>query len=498
MLPSLPQAEWSRRHADHLLWRVASGGTPAQREALYQLGAQKGVAAAVASLVDAPWVPDDLPFPPWVDTAADPNGTNSGLHLNLLRGTVVQWFLRHATELSPLGGRMLAFWLDHFPIDRTTLVAATVQLYFFRHLDVLRRHALGNFGDLVRAVSWSEGMMRMLDLYRSSRNSVNENFARELLELFTLGVDGGYTEQDVSTLASVFTGRRLKADTNNVAGSGWDYRPSSSASLVDRTAKTFLGTTIPAHTATPDSPDQGDQAIAIILGRVQCARHLIWKLWRFFVAPEIDTATLNSLALRWRDTYAYELRPLLREIFTSAAFFDPAVVGHMVKSPPDLLLSMVRTLGTPLPPPATARMLLDDAGFALFEPPSIEGWPEPDGVGNAWLGGGTSLFRANLPTLLLFGDRNVLSSPTQNIVRIESVTTPDWDELIPRHLRDPAACPLLLNHLQQRFLPFHPLRPSQARVLADHQRREVPRRGELGAAQDLLRLLLALPEFQLH
>ncbi len=126
--------------------------------------------------------------------------------------------MRMLRDGQPLAGKLLKFLLDHVPIDMGACSSETRFMYFLRYFSILRRHAAGDvagnvedggFRKLIQEVSWSEAMIEMLDLAESSADEINENFGRELLELFTLGVNGGYVEADVGPAAAVFTGRRL-------------------------------------------------------------------------------------------------------------------------------------------------------------------------------------------------------------------------------------------------------------------------------------------------
>ncbi|MEM8955604.1 MAG: DUF1800 family protein, partial [Verrucomicrobiota bacterium] len=208
MLSPLSDGQWSRRHADHLLHRAGFGGSPAEREALYELGRDGGVAAAVDSLVLSVEDWSSFPLPAWAANFSNGDGQNFPYHYRETQ--LVGWYMDQMRNAAPLAAKMFKFWVDHFPVDIGTFPGEVGYTLMFKHLQLIRGHALGNFGTLVRGVSWSEAMMAMLNLDQSRRGHINENFGRELLELFTMGVNGGYTELDVNTVAAAFTGRMFR------------------------------------------------------------------------------------------------------------------------------------------------------------------------------------------------------------------------------------------------------------------------------------------------
>lgn len=211
MLTPLSQEKWTRRAADHLFHRAGFGGSPAEREAFYQLGQSSGIEAAIDSLAETNENWSAFPKPDW-STETDPNGDLWDGDSERRR-SFIAWYLRMLCDGQPLAAKLLKFLLDHLPIDMSTCSGSTRFMYFIRYFEMMRRHAAGigqdgAFRKLIQEVSWSEAMIKMLDLDESSAGEINENFGRELLELFTLGVDGGYTEADVGAAAEAFTGRR--------------------------------------------------------------------------------------------------------------------------------------------------------------------------------------------------------------------------------------------------------------------------------------------------
>ncbi len=528
--PLLPQSSWTRRTASHLLSRGAFSGTPEEHEAFYQLGNTSGVAAAVDSLINQTADLSANPLPSWLEGFS--NGDFEGdaeLPYLYRESTLIGWFYQQCRHGAPVAAKMWKFWIDHFPVQIATSPFDTRFVVYSRYLDLLRQNAVGNFDTLLREVSWSEGMMAMLDLQQSQKGRVNENFGRELLELFTLGVEGGYTESDVQAAADAFTGRRFRSNppyTNfrheayldNQIGL-WDAETSTwhpeQYTYIDESEKTLLGETLPSLERTlPGDPritrgdpnEHGELAITIILNQPQTARYLVEKIWRYFASPEIPPTILADLADRFRNDHNYEITPLLRDIFLSAAFYAPEAIGTQIKDPVDLIISSQKMLGAADTGIATTSELFEELGYVLYAPPNIAGWPEPDGEGNQWLSTGSMMFRLNLHSLFTHGERSLF----QRSWRIPDASDapyssefpfPDFidlNALIPKVVRDPKDAALLIDHLNDRLLPFHRLRPDQRRSLIQHIRRTRSGSDLEGVYREVIRQIASLPEFQMQ
>jgi hypothetical protein len=522
MLSPLPDAQWSRRHADHLLSRASFGGSPAERDALYELGVSSGVAAAVDSIVNQVEDWGAFPNPSW--GANYSNGDAEGFPYYYRETEFVGWYVDQMRNAAPLAAKMFKFYVDHFPVDPGTFPGGVEYIYLFKHFRILRDHALGNFGALVKAVSWSEAMMAMLDLDQSRRGFINENFGRELLELFTLGVTGGYSELDVNKVAAAFTGRMLQDDVAQTTlhplegyldttlgywdeeAQVWypdDYR------YIDMSEKSLFGVATPIPALVPGTApfDQGEQVIDLILSRAQCAKYLGWKLWRYFVEPDPDAGVVDALKDRFRDVHAYEVRPLLRDIFLSEEFYASGVMGNQIKDPIDLVVGTEKMLeATPLGNAAVSETL-DELGYTIYSPPNIAGWPEPEVTGNGWLGTGNMMFRLNFPAVLTHGERDIF----QNWWRIPDAGAAvpwvqefpfpefiDWDLVVPQEWRGMENFDLLLEGLEERLLPFQRMRAGQKRALLYHASRTRAGGDEEDVLREVVRQILSLPESQLQ
>lgn len=277
------------------------------------------------------------------------------------------WWLREMVATpSPLAERMTLFWHNHFVSAQPKVRWA--QLMYRQNL-LLREHALGNFGALLHAVAKDPAMLVYLDAATSRRGSPNENFAREVMELFTLG-EGQYSERDVKEAARAFTGWSIDPDRGTFV-----FRPR----LHDDGEKTVLGRT--GHF-------DGDAVLDILLEQPATARFIVGKLWREFVSPQPDATRVEAIAQRFRAS-GYEIRVALRELLLQPEVVAPVGDDALVKSPVELVVGFVRQSGAELAQPVGAAIAVAAMGQNLFAPPNVRGWPG----GEAWINTQTLLAR---------------------------------------------------------------------------------------------------------
>ena len=277
------------------------------------------------------------------------------------------WWVRELIVTpSPLTERMTLLWHNHF-VSAQPKVRVTRLMY--RQNVTLREHALGSFAALLRAIARDPAMVIYLDGTQNRRGAPNENFAREVMELFTLG-EGHYGEQDVKEAARAFTGTSLVRETGQFV-----FRPG----LHDGGSKTVLGTT---------GRLDGDAVIDILLAQPQTAIHVTSRLWREFVSPDPDPAVVERLARRFRQS-GYDIRGLLHDLLTEDAFYAPENRGVLVKSPVELVVGTLRQLE--VTPSATLPLAVVAAGMGqnLFAPPNVKGWPG----GEQWINSASLLAR---------------------------------------------------------------------------------------------------------
>jgi hypothetical protein len=284
------------------------------------------------------------------------------------------------------------FWGNHFSLHIAKILGRESYVGWDR--DVIRPNVLGRFRDLLGAVAHHPAMLNYLDNAANSADSLNENYARELLELHTMGVDGGYTQADVISVARAFTGW---TDTGPAAGGGFvPRRPDLPTTLVfqfrrdkhDTLGKTVLGRALPAARGIED----GEEVLDILARHPATARHIARKLIVRFVNDSPPPALVDRAAATYLRTGG-DIREILRTIVTSREFFAPANVRAKFKTPHELVLSTRRALNAPLDTDAEAIDLLVELGQPPLGHLTPDGWPE---TAAPWLGAGASLQRIGL------------------------------------------------------------------------------------------------------
>ncbi len=411
-LTAISQADWNYDLAGHLLERAGFGGTPQEIQALADTPVAEAIdhvvnyegidASALADFDESSvWDPGMDPFPPSRAEAvriarADgralgmdvlpPGSTRRlqpvvdkffyGLRANALetRRVALWWAGRMVATPRPLEEKMTLFWHGHFATSETKVRDYRKLLLQNR---TLREHATGNFRELLMAVMRDPAMLVYLDNGQNIKDHPNENFGRELLELFTMGV-GNYTEGDIREASRAFTGW-----TNDALDFRFDQDKH------DDGTKEFLG-----HRGAFD----GDDIVDIILAQPVTAEFVSSKIYRFFVREDPSAATTTRLARVFREA-DYELKPLLRAIFLSRDFYSAPSVATQIKSPVQLLVSTYRKLGLSRAPTipdfnAQTRRL----GQALLYPPNVAGWSG----GRTWITPATLLERGNSMREVLF------------------------------------------------------------------------------------------------
>jgi uncharacterized protein (DUF1800 family) len=277
------------------------------------------------------------------------------------------WWVREMlTTPSPLTERMTLFWHNHFVSSQAKVRFARLM---YRQNVTLRANATGSFAVLLHAMAKDPAMLVYLDGVRSRKGAPNENFAREVMELFTLG-EGHYTEEDVKEAARAFTGWSVDRETGEFM-----LRPR----LHDRAMKTVLG---------KSGPFDGDDVLDLLLARPDTARHLTAKLWREFVSPDPDPVEVQRIAARFAES-RYDIKVALREILLCDTFYAAENRGVLVKSPAELVVGTLRTFG--IEPEQALAFAIATAvmGQSLMAPPNVKGWPG----GEAWINTTTLLAR---------------------------------------------------------------------------------------------------------
>lgn len=367
--------------ARHLLSRTSFGATPAEIRNLEAVD----YAVAVDRLLAAPRREAMTPAPDWIGMGpaelqrlqktadaqrkAGVDGKKLEVRLPVRdQGRELKnWWIEEmiATD-QPLVERMTLFWHGHFT---SSLMKVRYPSALFRQNALFRREALGNYASLLRAVARDPAMLIYLDGSGSVARQPNENFARELLELFTLG-EGQYGEADIKAAARAFTGWSVDRESGQFVEHPGRH---------DDGQKTFLG---------KSGRFGGDEILTILLAHPRTAETLVEKLWREFVSLKPDPAEVTRLAAGFRQG-GYEIKRLMRALFLSSAFRDPANRGALIKSPVDLIVGTVHVLGLPVPEKTGLVRMLQGLGQVPFDPPNVKGWAG----GESWISTYTLLLR---------------------------------------------------------------------------------------------------------
>src|SRR5579875_2526469 len=403
---------WDAAAARHLLSRAAFGGTPEEAARLAALPLERAVdllleeAAAAKPPARPEWVRDV-----WINGGRRWSDMSAEEYLIVFRrhnarnaqeiADLRAWWLQQMiTTQTPLRENMTLFWHGHFT-SATGKVNGFSQA-FYQQNETYRRHALGNFRRFLEAVTLDPAMMAYLDLERSSKAHPNENYARELLELFTLGV-GNYTEKDIQEIARAFTGWTLDAPPGSVIVK----RPTAPDRLVfpSITREGLVPTFVPQW------HDDGVKRICgksgrfglkevldVIVAQPACGRHLAGKLIAYFGAHDPEGKLRERMAEAFRSS-KYEIRPMLEVLFTAPEFYALEARGNQIKGPVRLLIGACRDLRLEVKATPTLAQFTALLGQELFNPPTVKGWPS----GKSWITASTLALRCRLGEILLDG-----------------------------------------------------------------------------------------------
>jgi len=351
--------------ARFLLNRTGFGATVEEIKTLQPLTYEEAVKHLLSQSADKA----QTPYPAWYGTSlldgrkykalsAQEKQLLRKLRRRRWRELQLWWVHEMVVTTSPMTEKMTLFWHNHFTLQLPKVKWPGLML----EQNILLRHeALGNFATLLRKISRDPAMLIYLDNISNKKSHPNENFARELLELFTLG-EGHYSESDIKAAARAFTGWTVDRKSGK-----FRFNPR----VHDFGQKSFLGVT---------GNLDGDDIIEIILRQEQTARFITEKCYREFVSPEVNESEVTRIAERLRKS-GYAIKTLLYEILTSDGFKKRSGRDFLIKSPVKLVVGTVRTFGIDAD---VSRYLFQSTkamGQELFNPPNVKGWPG----GKAWI-----------------------------------------------------------------------------------------------------------------
>ena len=390
MVSPLSKDKWTYDAAAHLAARAGFGGSPSQLENWTKQGLEATIQELLHPVADQANPPKCSTPNQFADlrgrvTQATDSEEKKNAQRTLRQANnqefyelVSWWTQRMLTTGAPLLEKMTLFWHGHFA---TSAAKVRSPYKLWQQNETFRQHALGNFVTLVKAISRDPAMMVYLDLATSKAEHPNENFARELMELFTLG-EGNYTEPDIKESARAFTGYRIdRAEQFRFAKNQFDSG-----------SKTFMGQT---------GEWDGDQIIDIILKQPVAAKFISNKIWKYFVYDDPDSELTDKLAETFRQNY--EIRQLLETILSSEEFYSQRARDAIIKSPVQYVVEAGRTLGVSIPTGFTLFIVYQRLGQTPFYPPNVKGW---DG-GKSWINTASLTFRYQLARQLVLGIREV-------------------------------------------------------------------------------------------
>lgn len=473
-------AKW----AGHLYRRAGFGAT------LVEL--QDAVKNGWEATLDKMLAPAKTPFKPLapLSVRVDPNNPVPNPNPNLAFGAInirANWLSRMLSGVEPILERMMLFWHNHFATSIAKIQDASLME---RQYALIRKHAMGQFGPFLKEMSRDAAMLVWLDSNQNVKAHPNENYAREVMELFSLGV-GNYKEKDVQEAARAFTGWHVSS------GDSGERQFTFRANEHDSGKKTILGQT---------GDWDGDDVIRILLEQKACARFLVTKLYNYFVnenvtPPESFIQPLCD-ALRKSD---YDLGGLVRTILKSKHFYSAYSYRQKVKSPIDYVLGVARMFGInpfggTVVSPYSLLGTLELQGQQLYQPPNVKGWEG----GKAWLNTATVLARHNFAYEMCNG-MGKLNRETATLTGQGFVPSADALPFILKLVRqenkiegdDQPTAPQIVAFLGRMLLPDD-LKPEIAGKLINYIEKDQPEgQARLQRWRDVMNALVTLPEYQL-
>jgi uncharacterized protein (DUF1800 family) len=350
-----------RSRVAHLLRRAAFGSTPAELDQYTALGFQ----GALERLLNPEQVDGPSDPPPF---ALDPTDRDARRKIEPAR---FWWLTRMLRAQQPLREKMALFWHTHFATANSKVNNAPLML---GQIQLFRDAGLGSFESLLQKVTRDPAMLIWLDNRQNRKAAPNENYAREVMELFTVGI-GNYSEDDVKAGARAFTGHTLDRAFQ------YTFNPNQH----DASQKTFMG-----HTGNFDA----DDILGIVVRQRATARFISTKLFRFFVDDTPEAASIDRLAATFRSS-GFDLRSVLRDLFSGPEFLSAAAYHAQIKQPVDLVVGSLKALDIQDAGPdlvATLRRMGQD----LLNPPDVGGWKG----GPAWINSSTLFERFNFAARL--------------------------------------------------------------------------------------------------
>ena len=366
--------QWTRRDATHLLWRAQFGATVSEIDRAHKESLSKNLGRL---LTPQPESEEFQIVEPLLRETAYDTGSISDLQ--------AWWLYRMHYSANPLTEKLALFWHNHFATSSAKVRSVP---HMAAQNDLFRSESLGSFRKMLHGMAKDVAMLIWLDGNANRKRQANENFAREVLELFSLG-EGNYTEADIKQAARAFTGWHVRADKYWFNERQHDY---GSKTVFGRTGKF----------------DGGD-IIDLSLEQKACPRFIAFKLLRTFVLDQPTEAHIAVLSARIRE-HDFAMRPVLRELFSSKFFFSAEARHAIIKSPLELVLGACRALEVRANLKEVNRVS-GQLGQSIFEPPTVKGWEG----GRLWINSASLLQRNNFAMALLEGKMGSMAKLGKNV-----------------------------------------------------------------------------------
>ncbi|HTL30056.1 MAG TPA: DUF1800 domain-containing protein [Tepidisphaeraceae bacterium] len=381
--------------AAHLLNRAGFGGRPEEIVKVVEMGPQR----AVDWLLDFPDAPaeeqskTDVPDLSSIDGYPKNFREMRSLYVGKTQeerkaivqqlqqanreanGETVNWWMRRMVHGPyPLQEKLTLFWHGHFTTSAKDERSAWLM---WQQNELLRQRAAGNFHQFVRAISRDPAMLDYLNNTQNHKQHPNENYARELMELFTLGI-GNYSEDDIKNSARAFTG--WTHDGDDFVFRKFDH---------DEGTKYFFNRS---------GNFDGDDIVELIMQHPACAPYVASKMFKFFVYEDLEDGLAEALGNLLREN-KYEMRPLIQTMLTSKAFYSPRAIGSQIKSPVQLVIGTMRMLDLKVPNTRMLMGAMSQMGQVPFAPPNVKGWAG----GRMWINTSTLFVRYNTASAMVAG-----------------------------------------------------------------------------------------------
>lgn len=346
----------TQEEARHLALRTGDAAVPGRIDSFIPLSRAQAVDKALAGLRTQP----QIGKPAWADQlpqdtskmTAEQRTAYFDMRSKQRQELPTWWYMEMMATSSPLTERLVLFWHDHFTSSLAKVNSAQMM---WKQNQLFRSLGTTNFASLLGAIVRDPAMLIYLDNNRNVARAPNQNLARELMELFTLGV-GNYTEADVAEVARALTGHTVNGATEAFRFDTANH---------DAGEKTILG---------QRGKFKAEDVVRILLAHPKTAERIVGKLWQEFVSPTPDPAQVSRLAADFRAS-GYQMKPLLRALFLTDAFWSTANRASLVKHPAELVVHTARGLSLPARETMNLYGQAKRMGQALFEPPNVAGWP---------------------------------------------------------------------------------------------------------------------------